>query len=65
MTLTSITDQFKGKPDCKTCLGTGTVCEEHPDLAWGDMVSDPSNPKPGACYCGAAGMPCPKCNPKP
>jgi hypothetical protein len=45
-------------PHCPFCLSTGYVCEEHPNLAWGDMVSDPSDPQPGACYCGAPGMPC-------
>jgi len=43
-------------PDCLTCLGTGLVCEEHPDQAWGDGI--PGLPLAGACYCGAAGMPC-------
>jgi hypothetical protein len=29
------------------------VCEEHPGRPWGD---------PNGCTCGAAGMPCPRCN---
>lgn len=46
------------RPDCPSCLGTGLVCEDHPRLAWGAAVSDDSDPWPGACYCGAPGMPC-------
>ena len=46
----SITDYFEhDDPDCPACHGDGTVCEEHPDIAWGD----------GLGCCGAPGMPCP------
>jgi hypothetical protein len=39
---------------CPQCEDTGWVCEDHPDTPWdGDH----------ACSCGAAGMPCPRCNP--
>jgi hypothetical protein len=46
--LRSITEAFTCTPDCPRCHGEGTVCEEHPDVAWGD----------GDGCCGAAGMPC-------
>lgn len=45
-----ITDLFiHDDPDCPLCLGSGHVCEDHPDSPW----------RGGEC-CGAAGMPCPK-----
>jgi hypothetical protein len=59
--LPRVSDAFPANKGCRTCLGTGTVCEAHPDKAWGAMVSDDSNPQAGACYCGAAGEPCPNC----
>jgi hypothetical protein len=39
---------------CTQCEDCGWVCEEHPGRPWGDS--------PFACDCGAAGMPCPRCN---
>jgi hypothetical protein len=39
---------------CEECRDARWVCESHPDRPWGDGK--------GACACGAAGMPCPKCN---
>jgi hypothetical protein len=38
-------------PSCPRCLGSGSVCENHPHLPWGDLL-------PAGCQCGAAGMPC-------
>ena len=39
---------------CGLCEDTGWVCENHPGKPWdGDH----------ACGCGAAGMPCMRCNP--
>jgi hypothetical protein len=39
---------------CGLCEDTGWVCENHPEEPWdGDH----------ACGCGAAGMPCVRCNP--
>jgi hypothetical protein len=39
---------------CGLCENTGWVCENHPGKPWdGDH----------ACGCGAAGMPCVRCNP--
>jgi len=39
---------------CSLCEDTGWVCERHSEMAWdGDH----------ACGCGAAGMPCVRCNP--
>jgi hypothetical protein len=39
---------------CSLCEDCGWVCEEHPGRPWdGDH----------ACPCGAAGAPCPWCNP--
>jgi hypothetical protein len=39
---------------CGLCGDTGWVCENHPGKPWdGDQ----------ACGCGAAGMPCVRCNP--
>ena len=38
-------------PGCPFCLGTGYICEDHPDRAWGDL-------EPEGCRCGAPGMPC-------
>jgi hypothetical protein len=35
---------------CTVCEDTGWVCENHADVPWDGT-------------CGAAGMPCPKCNP--
>lgn len=43
-----ITDAFVCRPDCHRCLGSGHVCEEHPDKPWDE----------GDGCCGAAGMPC-------
>jgi hypothetical protein len=39
---------------CASCHDTGWVCESHPAMPWDG---------PAACGCGAAGMPCPDCNP--
>jgi len=39
---------------CATCRDTFWVCEDHPDKPWDGE---------DACGCGAAGMPCPVCNP--
>jgi len=36
---------------CANCDGEGWVCEDHPEVPWGD----------GHQCCGGAGMPC-KCN---
>ena len=41
-------------PRCKSCDGTGWVCEFHKDRPWGES--------PRACDCGGAGAPCPACN---
>lgn len=41
---------------CACCTGWKWVCEDHPDKAW---ESGDEN----ECKCGAAGMPCPDCNP--
>lgn len=38
-------------PSCLRCLGSGSVCEDHPHLAWGGLL-------PEGCQCGAPGMPC-------
>jgi hypothetical protein len=52
----SIEDLFKCEPDCSRCYGTGHVCENHPDLPWGDWaVMSYGIP---FCRCGGAGMPC-------
>jgi hypothetical protein len=40
--------------NCNLCEDCGWVCEDHPDAPWDGLH---------ACICGAAGMPCPKCNP--
>lgn len=48
MNLPRITDSFVCVDDCPVCLGSGHVCEEHPDKAWGE----------GDGCCGAPGMPC-------
>lgn len=48
MSLPRITDAFVCVDDCPVCLGSGHVCEDHPDKAWGD----------GDGCCGAPGMPC-------
>jgi hypothetical protein len=45
----SIVAEFVCSPECPVCHGEGTVCEAHPDVAWGE----------GDGCCGAAGMPCP------
>ncbi|TKT42540.1 hypothetical protein FDR95_28960 [Rhizobiaceae bacterium LC148] len=39
---------------CERCKDIGWVCEAHPNKPWAG---------PKACHCGAAGMPCPSCNP--
>jgi hypothetical protein len=39
---------------CTLCEDCGWVCEDHPDAPWDGTH---------ACTCGAAGMPCPQCNP--
>jgi hypothetical protein len=39
---------------CTQCRNARWVCENHPIAPWGDVE--------GGCSCGAAGMPCPKCN---
>lgn len=53
--------------DCKTCAGSGWVCENHHDKPWGGLYCDASQSgvcEHGACGCGA-GDPCPTCNQKP
>lgn len=55
----SIVAEFACVEGCPWCLGTGHVCAMHPTLAWGPMVSDSSDPWPGACYCDQdGGAPC-------
>jgi hypothetical protein len=39
---------------CFQCKDCGWVCESHPERPWEGSH---------ACGCGAAGMPCPGCNP--
>ena len=39
---------------CFRCFNTGWVCEAHDNRPWDGEY---------ACDCGAAGMPCPNCNP--
>jgi hypothetical protein len=39
---------------CLQCEDAGWVCEDHPGRVWGIGLR--------ACNCGAAGMPCPRCN---
>src|SRR4051794_30355397 len=39
---------------CKSCAGTGWVCENHQDRPWSDKLRN-------GCLCGG-GAPCPKCN---
>lgn len=46
--LPRITDAFVCEPDCPRCLGSGHVCEDHPDKPWDE----------GDGCCSAAGMPC-------
>lgn len=46
--LPSIEEFFTCDPDCPRCLGSGHVCEEHPDKAWDE----------GDGCCGAPGIPC-------
>lgn len=41
--------------ECINCHDSGHVCENHPDLPWGDLL-----PCAHSCDCGA-GMPCPNC----
>ena len=43
------------RPPCPRCDSTGWVCEAHSDQPWENS--------PMACGCGAAGDPCPDCNP--
>lgn len=40
------------QPECKNCDSLGWVCENHPDVSWGE----------GDECCGGAGMPCSECN---
>ncbi len=49
VSLGSIVDEFVCSPECPICLGSGIVCEDHPDQPWDD----------GDGCCGAPGMPCP------
>lgn len=54
---------------CPVCVGTGHVCENHPNRLWGGMCCDPRTTGGGlcvhgACHCGA-GMPCPTCTRPP
>lgn len=52
-------DVFVCVEGCPWCLGTGTVCAVHPRMAWGPLISDASDPHPGACYCDKdGGTPC-------
>jgi hypothetical protein len=44
--------------ECKTCDGTGWVCENHETKPWGGVSTSED-----ACRCGGAGAPCPVCNP--
>lgn len=46
--LPPIAAAFTCADDCPRCLGSGIVCEDHPDKAW----------REGDGCCGAAGMPC-------
>lgn len=41
--------------ECRTCMGGGWVCENHPDRAW-HGTADVSE------CCGGAGAPCGSCN---
>ena len=51
----SLAEMLAGQgPDCGTCVGTGHVCENHPDRPWAGMTGEPE-------CCGGAGMPCPRC----
>lgn len=60
MSLPSILDSFpRDHPATCACMGTGHVCEAHPSKAWGDMLPDDGHRHWRACYCKAAGMPCP------
>ncbi len=57
-------DHFPVMLDCPKCLGSGFVCENHPDRAWGPGIEE----KPlfwrvrdfgrGPCHCGGAGQQC-------
>jgi hypothetical protein len=38
--------------ECPRCLGSGWVCEEHPDLPMHHLLGETER------KCGAAGMPC-------
>ena len=40
---------------CGTCLGTGWVCEEHPDRPWSGIVGDGEGCEPA---CVGPGIPC-------
>lgn len=57
---------------CRTCKGSGWVCESHRDKPWGGMCCGRPSPEwrpgepctvvlcgHGACHCGGAGEPCP------
>lgn len=46
-------------PKCENCCGTGTVCENHPDIPWEYMTDEPIE----TCGCGA-GMNCRDCQGK-
>jgi hypothetical protein len=45
---------FDAEMKCALCEDCGWVCESHPDRPWEGGH---------ACTCGAAGAPCPQCNP--
>jgi hypothetical protein len=54
-----ISELDSADPNCKTCMGLGWVCENHPEKAWADMIDGVNTKR--ACACGA-GAPC-RCNP--
>jgi hypothetical protein len=56
LALGSIVDEFvHDDPTCPACAGTGHTCEVHA-RPWDP---GPGDTPPGACDCGAPGMPCP------
>lgn len=48
--LPRITDAFICEPDCPRCLGSGHVCEDHPDKPMGHHEETDN--------CSGVGMPC-------
>lgn len=51
-TLDKMSDIDGADPQCANCDGEGWVCENHPEVPWGE----------GEGCCGGAGQPC-SCNP--